>query len=127
MVLLNRVTLLAIISLLVAVIPAKHAPELRLQLSNGSPVLGQYMTSHGGHGIRGFTNIPYAEAPVGPLRFAAPVPKAPWTEDLSIASDAMIVCPQEELFFYDGMYMGQEDCLYLNVYVPMVSEDRGLA
>lgn len=102
-----------------ASISAIHSPELRVYLTNNSPVLGQYMTSHGGHGIRAFRNIPYAEPPVGQLRFADPVPKAAWTEELSIPND-IIMCPQEEVFFFDGQYLGQEDCLYLNVYVPMV-------
>ena len=28
--------------------------------------------------VQKFTNIPYAEAPVGKLRFAKPEPKKPW-------------------------------------------------
>lgn len=102
-----------------ALVSAVYSPELKAKLANGSPVHGHYVTSHGGHGIRAFTNIPYAEAPVGPLRFADPVPKAPWTEELGVSRE-MIFCPQNEVFFFDGQYVGQEDCLYLNVYVPMV-------
>lgn len=105
---------------LVVAIRAAHSPELFLKLSNGSPVLGHYLTTHSGRGIRSFANIPYAEAPIGNLRFAEPVPKAPWTEVRPLNQQEVIMCPQREHFFFQGQYFGQEDCLYLNVHVPMV-------
>lgn len=104
----------------VILVTAKFADELSVTLPNGSPVRGQYKTSHSGRGIRSFTNIPYAEAPMGKLRFADPVPKAAWRTGELGNSKEVIVCPQLEMFFFDGLYMGQEDCLYLNVHVPMV-------
>lgn len=121
----NPLVFLCILCLTLSV-SALNSPELRVTLTNGSPLLGRYLTSHSGHGIRAFTNIPYAEPPVGPLRFADPVLKAPWTEQqLAQAvpdSDKVIVCPQKEIFFRGNEYRGQEDCLYLNVYVPMHSK-----
>ncbi len=33
-------------------------------------------------GIRAFTGIPYAQAPVGPLRFRPPRPVRPWVGEL---------------------------------------------
>ncbi|XP_076381751.1 juvenile hormone esterase-like [Megalopta genalis] len=60
-----------------------------------------------------FVGIPFAEPPLGLLRFKPPVPKKPWTNVL----DAIKVpnsCPQTDFFF--KQYMGHEDCLYLNVY-----------
>lgn len=122
----HRIGYLLLLCTLIALTSAKHAPELTATLANGSPVLGHYLTSHNGHGIRAFTNIPYAEAPVGQLRFADPVPKAAWTQELSVPQE-IVFCPQNEVFFYDGAYMGQEDCLYLNVYVPMVSIEGGVS
>lgn len=113
--------ILCICSLLVVIVSAKYDDNLIVNLPNGSPVHGLYKTSLGGRGIRAFKNIPYAESPVGDLRFADPVPKAAWTGELKNQKD-VILCPQEEKFFFDGMYMGQEDCLYLNVYVPLVRE-----
>ncbi len=64
-----------------------------------------------------FLGIPFAEPPVGDLRFEAPLPKEPWAEDdVYNATYIRDFCVQasEEASFY-----GQsEDCLYLNIYVP---------
>ncbi|XP_046988682.1 esterase FE4-like [Schistocerca americana] len=60
-----------------------------------------------------FEGIPYAEPPIGDLRFQPPVPKAAW----SGVRDALQVgskCPQ----YRDNEVSGDEDCLYLNVYGP---------
>ncbi|MGH9885605.1 MAG: carboxylesterase/lipase family protein, partial [bacterium] len=68
--------------------------------------------------------IPYAEAPVGDLRFRAPRPAAPWTgvrDALAFGSAA----PQNPSFL-PGMEAGQqcEDCLYLNIYTPRADGGR---
>lgn len=43
--------------------------ELRVTLPNGSKLVGRYLRSFSGRTIKGFTNIPYAKPPIGPLRF----------------------------------------------------------
>lgn len=43
--------------------------ELRVTLPNGSKLVGRYLRSFSGRTIRGFTNVPYAKPPIGPLRF----------------------------------------------------------
>lgn len=48
---------------------ARTSAELRVRLSDGSPIVGRYLRSHDGHGIRAFMGIPYAEPPLGELRF----------------------------------------------------------
>ncbi|MGB3730411.1 carboxylesterase/lipase family protein [Microbacterium sp.] len=53
---------------------------VEVQTSAGR-VRGSWRPTTGGRGnprSAGFLGIPFAEAPVGELRFAAPVPKAPW-------------------------------------------------
>lgn len=47
----------------------KTSEDLRVTLSNGSKLLGKYLSSNNGRPIKAFTNIPYAKAPIGPLRF----------------------------------------------------------
>lgn len=75
-------------------------------------------------GIRQFKGVPYAAAPIGPLRFRPPQPLAPWTglrEALSFAPAA----PQPaDPGFYPGdpdampAVPTSEDCLYLNIWSP---------
>ncbi len=59
-----------------------------------------------------YFGVPYAEAPVGNLRFKAPVEKLEWFGELDatkFANDPI----------QHPMYFGcSEDCLYLNIYVP---------
>jgi para-nitrobenzyl esterase len=66
-------------------------------------------------GVDVFRGIPYAEPPIGALRFARPVAHAPWTAPLDTReSEPLLRCPQIQ----DGAMRGQEDCLTLNVYAP---------
>ncbi|KAK3808426.1 MAG: Alpha/Beta hydrolase protein [Benniella sp.] len=73
-----------------------------------------------------FLGIPYAEAPVQQLRFAAPVPKAPFTSTLD-AINYRHICPQTAqsagfiplvLSYLENGATENEDCLNLNVYTP---------
>ena len=61
-----------------------------------------------------FRGIPYAEPPLGPLRFAKPVPKAEFTEIFN-ATQFGPACPQSNVQADHNM---SEDCLYLNIYTP---------
>lgn len=70
-------------------------------------------------GIQTWKGIPFAAPPVGPLRWRAPQPVAPWTDvrpAKSYASDCMQVP-----FPSDAAPLGTppaEDCLYANVWRP---------
>ncbi|KAF7280919.1 hypothetical protein GWI33_005385 [Rhynchophorus ferrugineus] len=68
---------------------------------------------HGGPFLK-FLGIPYAEAPVGELRFKAPVPPKPWT-GVRDATKEGPECPSGDMYF--TYYIGNEDnCLNLNIY-----------
>ncbi len=62
-----------------------------------------------------FLGIPYAEPPVGALRWAPPEPRLPWMTPLD-ASTYGSRCPQRPSPF--GEPSTGEDCLFLNVYTP---------
>ncbi|MEV4144341.1 carboxylesterase family protein [Amycolatopsis sp. NPDC049691] len=66
-------------------------------------------------GVRTFLGVPYAEPPVGELRFRAPRPAPPWS-GVREATDWAPRAPQPELT--GRRFTGDEDCLYLNVYAP---------
>ena len=68
--------------------------------------------------VRAFLGVPYAAPPVGPLRWKAPQPVAPW-QGVRKATAFGARCIQGRIFddmiFRDEM---SEDCLYLNVWTP---------
>uniref|UniRef100_T1GD87 Carboxylic ester hydrolase n=1 Tax=Megaselia scalaris TaxID=36166 RepID=T1GD87_MEGSC len=74
---------------------------------------GVTMESQKGHTIYAFRGIPYAEPPLGPLRFKDPVPKSKWSGVLDATDDGHS-CPQYEVLFKN--LNQSEDCLVLNVY-----------
>src|SRR5690349_2141568 len=76
-------------------------------------------------GVTSFKGIPFAQPPLGNLRWKAPQPVAKWQgvkEATSYGSDCM-----QEPFPGDAAPLGvtpNEDCLYINVWVPAKSAGR---
>ncbi len=72
-------------------------------------------------GVRSFKGIPYAQPPLGELRFRPPAPPQPWPGERD-ATRFGASAPQSGLMLaaLPGMDVGpqSEDCLYLNVYAP---------
>ena len=78
-------------------------------------------------GVRAFLGIPFAQPPVGALRWVAPQPPASW-EGTRQADTFGPRCMQRP-FFSDMMFRSNgmsEDCLYLNVWTPARSGDEKL-
>merc|ERR1712179_411703 len=83
-------------------------------------VKGQQLESQAGTPYFKFLGIPYAQAPVGNLRFKPPRPVQAWGERDALEEPAQ--CPQKSFFGPDkGTLSGEEDCLYLNIYSPSIS------
>ena len=61
--------LLFFVSCLFALGSSRTSENLKVQLLDGSRMVGRYLTSDSGRGIRAFMAVPYAEAPIGELRF----------------------------------------------------------
>lgn len=81
-----------------------------IAMTNAGPVEGNALD-----GVSEFLGIPYAAAPVGERRWAAPVPPAPWTEPRG----ARLAPPRCEQFAGGGLsFPGTEDCLVVNVHTP---------
>ncbi len=79
------------------------------------------------HGVAAFRGIPFAAAPVGPLRWRSPQPVAPWRgvrKAVSYGPDCMQVpFPQDAAPLRETP---QEDCLYVNVWRPAPAASRKL-
>jgi len=66
-----------------------------------------------------FRGIPYAAAPIGELRFAAPQSVAAWSET-RLTKDFAAIAPQ--IRRSDGVFEGGADCLNLNVWTPSTED-----
>src|SRR3569833_3834915 len=66
-----------------------------------------------------FLGIPYAQPPIGNLRWHDPVPRTAWS-DVREASKFGAPCSQPDLGDWNrhDAETGKEDCLFLNVIVP---------
>jgi Carboxylesterase family len=95
---------------------ARLSKDLRVRIDDGR-IVGRYLTSESGRTIRAFMGIPYAQPPLGNLRFRAPVKVSRW-EGILMAHKEPPMCTQTDPA--TGKVEGQEDCLYLNVYAPEV-------
>jgi len=89
------------------------------------PVLGSLRNTSNGTPYASFQGIPFAAPPVGPLRLLPPQPPTPWDTPLDLTSDSDILCPQLSETV-SGDLLGQEDCLYMNIYSPAMSDQRSL-
>ncbi|XP_046739873.1 venom carboxylesterase-6-like [Diprion similis] len=90
--------------------PETTTPQGRLK--------GINMVTHFGRRFSAFIGVPFAEPPIGDLRFKQAVPAGPWRGTLD-ASRMPNACIQHE-----NKLIGDEDCLYLNVYTPQIPKSK---
>jgi carboxylesterase type B len=74
---------------------------------------GSILVNRWGEVFFAFRQIPYAEPPIGPLRFKAPKPKRPWSHILDCTHYGPM-CMQDD--FWHRSIPISEDCLHLNVF-----------
>lgn len=82
------------------------------------PTQGQISGYLSSLGVAVFLGIPYAQPPVGDLRWRSPEPALEWNGTRSATVYAPI-CPQFQSSWASAGYQQSEDCLYLNVYSPV--------
>lgn len=86
-------------------------------------VKGDKRTSALGEVHCNFQSIPYMKAPLGNLRFKAPVPPENWTDVLDATKD----CPSyvlSENMFEGNKTTGTEDAGFINVFTKNVSPKK---
>ncbi|VDM57599.1 unnamed protein product [Angiostrongylus costaricensis] len=77
------------------------------------PVRGRQYTLSDGRTVDMYMGIPYAEPPIGKLRFKKPQPIKSWTEELNCVEFGPR-CPQRDEYFAQK----EDNCLTLNVFTP---------
>ncbi|XP_063038734.1 LOW QUALITY PROTEIN: acetylcholinesterase-like [Melospiza melodia melodia] len=105
--------------------PAAPSDDLLVSTSSGS-VRGFHVAAGPSSLAAAFLGIPYAEPPVGPLRFAPPRPARPWGGVLDALSHPHACFQPVDTMFpgFGGSEMWNpnremsEDCLYLNIWAP---------
>ncbi|CAN7352873.1 carboxylesterase family protein [Pseudoduganella sp. LjRoot289] len=94
-----------------------------------STALGDVIGRADRHNTHAWLGMPYAQPPVGPLRWKAPRPPQAWTgvrEALACGHAAMqlggitLELPPDQW----GQPAGSEDCLTLNVFAPQLSAEQ---
>ncbi len=79
-----------------------------VEIEDGS-IVGKLVQSWSGRTFASFQSIPYAAPPINELRYMPPENVEPWGTLVPLDATAEPpICPQ--------LTLGQEDCLYLNVY-----------
>ena len=103
------------------VVSGSHAYKAKVTTRFGQ-VQGLLSRSTRGRLVAHYLGIPFAQPPVDDLRFRSPRPWIRnWTETF-LATEYAPICVQVN---EQGRFVGEEDCLYLNVYVPLISEENG--
>jgi para-nitrobenzyl esterase len=87
-----------------------------LRQTGQGPVIG----GDGRYGSHAWLGVPFAKPPVGPLRWRAPQPPAPWSGTRE-ATAFGAACPQQGSSLSNsenGTITGDEDCLTLSLWAP---------
>lgn len=80
-----------------------------------------------GAGVRAFLGVPFAQPPVGALRWRAPQPVPAWDgvrDATRLGSDCTQAIGRRAILGGGGgIVVGSEDCLYLNIYAPAGADE----
>ncbi|XP_076627824.1 juvenile hormone esterase [Colletes latitarsis] len=99
----------------------EDAPRVKTPLGG---IKGYYKLSANGREYEAYEGIPYALPPIGKLRFKPPHRIPPWLGELSATKfgPPCLQYTQLDETTSNEKVIGAEDCLYLNVYVPVREE-----
>ena len=90
-------------------------------LDNGACYIGSWYQTRNGVKFASFQGIRYAVSPTQTLRFRRPISHEPEAnKTYNVSHESKVMCPQLNVLSPNFEYIGQEDCLILNVYIPEV-------
>ncbi|MBB6147407.1 para-nitrobenzyl esterase [Silvibacterium bohemicum] len=109
------------------------SPAQAQQPQAGLPLSPVVQTSAGplqgldNHGVHEYLGIPYAQPPVGGLRWQPPQAYPQWTETRQATRFGPTCAQVTTLGAFAGPANSNEDCLYLNVFAPKQAGSEKLA
>ncbi|XP_060615321.2 cholinesterase-like [Anolis sagrei] len=115
-------TLLPAIFLFLLISCSASEEDDTLVNTSSGPIKGKKVLTDSGT-VTAYLGIPYAEPPLGKLRFQKPLPHQPWSQVLEATSYGS-PCYQKNPFglMFVNMWVAKkphsEDCLFLNIWVP---------
>uniref|UniRef100_A0A2P2HXS8 Carboxylic ester hydrolase n=1 Tax=Hirondellea gigas TaxID=1518452 RepID=A0A2P2HXS8_9CRUS len=118
--------LCVVVSLLSTMTTAISSPVVE---TRQGPVKGFIDHATDGRQFFAFKGIPFAQPPVGKLRFKDPRPANPWSGTLDAVHDGSPCVQYPFQNTFAGVWIdmfGHEDCLFLNVFTPTVEQTRKL-
>ncbi|KAH7932690.1 hypothetical protein HPB49_001142 [Dermacentor silvarum] len=114
-----------LIPLLLAGVLSAMAQDMHVERETTEGTVRGKLVHALGKSVEEYRGIPFAEPPVGNLRFLPPQPKSAWDGTLDVTARST-ACPQVAVpgFTLDGVTL-TEDCLHLNVWPTRPSLDHG--
>src|SRR5262245_2106414 len=103
-----------------------EAPRVADPATRRTTAQGVVVGSLGSEGTHAWHGIPFAQPPVGALRWRAPLPAKPWDGVREALADAPQCAQPPPILGGDANpdgSSGSEDCLYLNVFAPAFAPD----
>ncbi|KAJ3644895.1 hypothetical protein Zmor_022595 [Zophobas morio] len=97
-----------------------------VELPNLGKIKGDFGKSLNGRSFYSFEGVPYARPPIGEHRFEPPSPVTPWVGTWE--AKTIYKCIQYNQYTPPGQdyVIGDEDCLYLNIYTPNLDKNANL-
>ncbi|KAF5304384.1 hypothetical protein FQA39_LY09763 [Lamprigera yunnana] len=85
---------------------------------------GHILKTYNDNEFLAFEGIPYAKPPIGELRFQEPEPMGAWNG--IFLANKLHICMQYTHYRDESgaPIVGNEDCLYLNIYIPKVNKEK---
>ncbi|KAM3968862.1 venom carboxylesterase-6-like [Aphomia sociella] len=93
--------------------------KIEVKVSQGTIIGTRQATVFEGKLYYAFYGVPYAQAPVGKLRFKDPKSLKKWKQPVDASSEYHGACAQAHIVHKHSLY-GFENCLNMNIYSPIL-------